>query len=146
MNILILNGPNLHVIGTREPKIYGSRSFDSFYQELSACFQNIRFSYFQSNHEGELIDRLYQAQEEGIDGVVFNAGAYTHTSLALADAIRAVSIPVVEVHISNVASREEIRRTSLIASACVGSISGFGLFSYTLGCYALLDHINKQVE
>lgn len=142
MRILILNGPNLHVIGKREPKIYGSKSFDTYFEELKKLFPTIQFDYSQSNHEGALIDSLYEAQDKGVDGIVFNAGAYTHTSLALADAIRAIEIPVVEVHISNVASREEIRQKSLIAPACVGTIAGFGLHSYKLGCHALLDIIS----
>ena len=135
MKILIINGPNLNLLGSREPGIYGSRSFDSYLPTLKGRFPEVDFGYFQSNHEGAIIDTL---QQTDADGVILNAGAYTHTSLAIADCIRAISIPVVEVHISNVMSREPIRHTSLIASACVGTIAGFGLDSYLLAAQALL--------
>lgn len=131
MEILIINGPNLNLLGKREPEIYGSQSFDDYLQTLREEFPNLRLSYFQSNHEGALIDKLH---EEGfsVDGIVLNAGAFTHTSLAIADAIKAIKSPVIEVHISNIHAREEIRKQSYLAKNCVGSISGFGMQSYAL--------------
>ncbi len=137
--ILIINGPNLTLLGSREPEIYGHVTMDDYLKALSVDYPGVEIDYFQSNHEGDLIDRI---QESGFDselaGIILNAGAYTHTSLALADAIRAIERPVVEVHISNPAAREEIRHRSLIAPACRGSISGFGMDSYRLGIEALL--------
>ncbi len=138
--ILILNGPNLNLLGTREPEVYGHVSMDEYLRALSVDYPGVEIDYYQSNHEGDLIDRMH---EVGFDsdyaGIVLNAGAYTHTSLALADAIRAIDIPVVEVHVSNTAARHEaIRHTSLIAPACRGSITGFGMDSYRLGIESLL--------
>lgn len=138
--ILIINGPNLNLLGTREPEVYGHVSMDEYLRALSVDYPGVEIDYYQSNHEGNLIDRI---QEVGFDsdyaGIVLNAGAYTHTSLALADAIRAIDIPVVEVHISNTAARPEaIRHTSLIAPACRGTITGFGMDSYRLGIESLL--------
>lgn len=138
--ILIINGPNLNLLGTREPEVYGHVSMDEYLRALSVDYPGVEIDYYQSNHEGDLIDRI---QEVGFDsdyaGIVLNAGAYTHTSLALADAIRAIDIPVVEVHISNTAARPEtIRHTSLIAPACRGTITGFGMDSYRLGIESLL--------
>lgn len=138
--ILIINGPNLNLLGTREPEVYGHVSMDEYLRALSVDYPGVEIDYYQSNHEGDLIDRI---QEVGFDsdyaGIVLNAGAYTHTSLALADAIRAIDIPVVEVHISNTAARPEaIRHTSLIAPACRGTITGFGMGSYRLGIESLL--------
>jgi len=135
MKILILNGPNLNLLGSREPEVYGSATMDSCLAALRADFPDVDIDYFQSNHEGDIIDALHATRA---DGVLLNAGGYTHTSVAVADAISAISVPVVEVHISNVAAREPFRRTSLIAPVCVGSISGFGLDSYRLGVEALL--------
>jgi len=129
--ILILNGPNLNLLGKRETAIYGSQSFEEHLQQLRPQFKEIELSYFQSNSEGQLIDKLHEVGFS-IDGIVFNAGAYTHTSLALADAIAAIETDVVEVHISNIYAREKVRHHSYIAPHCVGSISGFGLESYTL--------------
>lgn len=132
MKLLIINGPNLNLLGTRETSIYGDQSFDSFYKLLQDSYSDlIEFSYYQSNVEGELINKL---QEVGFsyDGIILNAGGYTHTSVAIRDAIAAISTPVVEVHISNIFAREEFRQTSLIAPKCKGSISGFGLDSYKL--------------
>ena len=131
MTIQIINGPNLNLLGIREPGVYGTMSFDDFLPRLRALFPNVQIDYFQSNHEGELIDKL-QAVGFACDGIVLNAGAYTHTSIALADCIRAISAPVVEVHISNVHQREPFRHQSLIATACRGVICGFGLDSYRL--------------
>lgn len=131
MTIQIINGPNLNLLGVREPDVYGSMSFDDFLPRLRACFPDVQIDYFQSNIEGELINKL-QAVGFQCDGIVLNAGAYTHTSIALADCIRAISAPVVEVHISNVHQREAFRHQSMIAAACRGVICGFGLDSYRL--------------
>ncbi|MBD5198602.1 MAG: type II 3-dehydroquinate dehydratase [Bacteroidales bacterium] len=140
MKVLIINGPNLNLLGVREPGVYGSLSMDDYLEALCADYRDIDIEYFQSNHEGEIIDRLH---EVGFDreykGIALNAGAYTHTSLAIADAIRAIELPVVEVHISNVHSREEIRHRSLIAPACKGVIAGFGLDSYRLAIEAIKE-------
>lgn len=137
--ILIINGPNLNLLGVREPDIYGNVSMDDFIAALSIDYPNVDIEYYQSNHEGDIIDRLHDAGfDESYAGVVLNAGAYTHTSLAIADAIKAIKLPVIEVHISNVHSREEIRHRSLISPACKGVIAGFGMNSYTLAIEALL--------
>lgn len=136
--ILILNGPNLNLLGKREPGIYGSRGFENYFEELKQRFDGkAELSYFQSNHEGALIDKLHEVGFS-FDGVVLNAGAYTHTSIALQDAIRGIETPVVEVHISNVHQREEFRHHSLISCACRGVICGFGLDSYRLAVESLL--------
>jgi 3-dehydroquinate dehydratase-2 len=137
MKILILNGPNLNLLGKREPGVYGSRGFDDYFQELQKRYPNLELTYFQSNVEGELINKLHECGFD-FDGIVFNAGAYTHTSIALQDAIRAIKSPVIEVHISNVHQREEFRHKSMISSACKGVICGFGLDSYRLAIEALL--------
>jgi 3-dehydroquinate dehydratase-2 len=137
MKILIINGPNLNLLGVREKCIYGDSSFESYYQTLKARYPQVEFDYFQSNHEGALIDEIHR-QGFDVDGIVLNAGAYTHTSIAIADAIRAVKSPVVEVHISNVHSRESYRHVSMIAPACKGVIAGFGLDSYRLAVESLL--------
>ena len=129
MTIQIINGPNLNLLGVREPDVYGCTSFDDFLPRLRACFPDVQIDYFQSNIEGELINKL-QAVGFQCDGIVLNAAAYTHTSIALADCIRAISAPVVEVHISNVHQREAFRHQSMIAAACRGVICGFGLDSY----------------
>ena len=136
MRIQIINGPNINLLGKREPSIYGSVTFEDFLIELRANYPDVEISYYQSNTEGELIDKI---QETGfdVDGIILNAGAYTHTSIALQDAIRAVTSPVVEVHISNVHARESFRHKSMIAAACNGVICGFGLKSYQLALEAL---------
>ncbi|QDA62227.1 type II 3-dehydroquinate dehydratase [Hymenobacter jejuensis] len=134
MHILIINGPNLNLLGRREPGIYGTRSFEDYLPELREAFPNLELEYFQSNHEGELIDKLHEAGFKH-HGIVLNAGAYTHTSIALADAIAAINSPVVEVHLSNLAAREQFRQTSLIGKHCIGSISGFKLESYKLALH-----------
>lgn len=142
MKCLIINGPNLNLLGLREPGIYGADSMESVVQRLRERFslRGIDVGYFQSNHEGALIDRLQQAWREGCDGIVLNAGAYTHTSVALHDAIRAIApVPVVEVHISNVHQREPFRHASLISAACRGVVCGFGTDSYRLGIEALAE-------
>lgn len=138
MKILIINGPNLNLLGTREPQHYGTGTMDSVLDALKSQYPDVQFDYYQSNVEGFLIDRLHQTLEKPCDGVVLNAGAYTHTSVALRDAIAAIKVPVVEVHISNVHSREEFRHRSLISAVCKGVICGFGLDSYRLGVEALL--------
>ena len=137
MKILIVNGPNLNLLGKREPEIYGSNNFDTYFQKMKTSYPQIEFQYFQSNSEGALIDKI---QECGFsyDGIVLNAGAYTHTSVAIADAVRAVTTPVVEVHISNVFQREEFRHHSFLSDACKGVICGFGLESYRLAVESFL--------
>lgn len=138
MDILIINGPNLNLLGVREPAVYGNTSFDDFMKRLRSLYPHIGFDFFQSNHEGAIIDRLHADGFNGrYAGIILDAGAYTHTSLAIADAIAAIETPVVEVHISNVAAREEIRHRSLIAPVCRGSIAGFGLDSYRLAVEAI---------
>ncbi len=136
MKILILNGPNLNLQGRRDTGVYGTQTFEQFFEELKADYYDIGFDYFQSNIEGELIDAVQQA-EGRYDGVVMNAGGYTHTSVALRDTVAAVNVPVVEVHISSILAREEFRHTSLLAPVVIGSIMGFGLNSYRLGVEAL---------
>lgn len=138
MKILILNGPNLNLLGVREPGIYGAQSFESYLATLRDAFPDVEIEYFQSNVEGEMIDKM---QEVGFsyDGIVLNAGAYTHTSVALHDCIRAITCPVIEVHISNVHTREEFRHRSMISAACKGVICGFGLDSYRLAVSALKE-------
>ncbi len=131
MKLIIINGPNLNLLGIREKNIYGNESFESYYENLTFKFPNIQFEFFQSNIEGKIIDKL-QKVGFSYDGIILNAAAYTHTSIAIADTIKAIKTPVVEVHISNIFSREEIRHKSLIAPVCVGSISGFGMKSYEL--------------
>lgn len=137
MKIQIINGPNINLLGKREPSVYGSRSFDDYLDELKKRYPEVDFYCFQSNVEGEMINKIHEVGFE-FDGIVLNAGAYTHTSIALQDAIRAVNTPVVEVHISNVHQREEFRHKSMISCACVGVICGFGLDSYRLAVEALL--------
>ena len=131
MHLLILNGPNLNLLGRREPEVYGREDFESFFRGLVKRFPDHRLSYFQSNHEGYLIDKLHEAGF-GEGGIIFNPGGFTHTSVALADAVRAIEAPVIEVHLSNVFAREAFRHHSLIAPACVGSIAGLGLQGYAL--------------
>ena len=136
MRIQIINGPNINLLGRREPSVYGSVSFEDYLAELRKRYAEVEIDYFQSNIEGELIDRIQQTGFDA-DGIVLNAGAYTHTSIALQDAIRAVTSPVVEVHISNVHAREPFRHVSMISCACKGVILGFGLDSYRLAIEAL---------
>lgn len=135
MNILIINGPNLNLLGKREPTIYGHNRFEDYFETLKREFPTLDLFYFQSNHEGAIIDELHRVGFT-YDGIVLNAGAYTHTSVALLDAISAITTPVVEVHISNIHAREEFRHKSVIAPACKGSICGFGLDSYKLALYS----------
>ena len=138
MKIQIINGPNINLLGKREPSIYGARSFEDYLAELKERFPQVEMDYYQSNVEGEMINKIHEVGFD-YDGIVLNAGAYTHTSIALQDAIRAVSAPTIEVHISNVHQREEFRHRSMISCACVGVICGFGLDSYRLAIEALLE-------
>ena len=138
MKISIINGPNLNLIGTRETGIYGTETFEHYFNKLRKKYETIDFDYFQSNIEVELIDELQSAGQK-MDGIILNAGAYTHTSLAIGDAIAAIKVPVVEVHISNVDAREEFRKYSHISSKCAGTISGFGLKGYMLAVESFLD-------
>lgn len=137
LKVQIINGPNLNLLGTREPDIYGNSSFESFLEELRKSYPNVEIGYFQSNVEGFLIDKL---QEVGFscDGIILNGGAYTHTSVALQDAVRSLKAPVVEVHISNVFQREEFRHHSYLSPVCKGVICGFGMDSYRLALEALI--------
>ena len=137
MKIQIINGPNINLLGKREPQIYGSRGFIDYFNELQEKYPDIEFDYYQSNIEGELIDKIQDTGFE-YDGIILNAGAYTHTSIALQDAIRSVSSPVIEVHISNVHKREVFRYKSMISYDCVVVIFGFGLDSYRLAVEALI--------
>ncbi len=137
MKLLVMNGPNLNLLGRREPDVYGHETMEACMERLHALYPCDEILYYQSNVEGFLIDRLHAAWDEGIEGVAFNAGAYTHTSVALYDAIRAVPYPVVEVHLSNISQREEVRHRSMISAACKGVVCGFGLDSYRLAIEAL---------
>jgi 3-dehydroquinate dehydratase-2 len=143
MKIQIINGPNLNLLGVREPEIYGNHNFETYLQELRSKFPDITIEYYQSNIEGELINKI---QEVGFDYdcIVLNAGAYTHTSIALQDCIRSVKCPCVEVHISNVHTREEFRHHSYISAACLGVICGFGLNSYELAIRGIYEHLESN--
>ena len=140
MKIQIINGPNLNLLGKREPDVYGNMDFESFFDRLKSSFKGAELSYYQSNVEGEIINKLHEVGFS-YDGIVMNAGAYTHTSVAIHDAIGAIKTPVVEVHISNIYAREEFRHKSLITSKCIGLITGFGLEGYAM---ALAYLVNKQ--
>lgn len=144
MKLLIINGPNLNLLGQREPGIYGHGTMEECMTALRQRYPDHKLEYYQSNVEGFLIDRLQQANAEGIEGAVLNAGAYTHTSIALHDCIRSLHFPVIEVHISNVHQREEFRHHSMISAACRGVICGFGLDSYRLGVEALLNNVQMH--
>ena len=137
-HILIINGPNLNLLGKREPGVYGNQSFEDYFQVLKNKYPEATLEYFQSNHEGALIDKIHETGFS-YDGIVLNAGAYTHTSVAIADAIRAVTSPVVEVHISNIHKREAFRHHSFLSEACKGCIVGFGLDSYRLAIESILN-------
>jgi 3-dehydroquinate dehydratase-2 len=139
-SVLVLNGPNLNLLGDRDPDTYGTASLASIETALADAFPEVTFDFRQSNGEGALIDHLHRAHDEGVDGVVFNPGGYTHTSVALRDAVDAIDPPVVEVHLSNVHAREDFRRTSRIAPVCVGQLGGFGPTGYHLAVRALLAH------
>lgn len=142
MKIQIINGPNLNLLGVREPETYGSSTFDQYLETLRGAFAGVELAYFQSNVEGELINKIQEAGY-GCEGIILNAGGYTHTSVAIRDAIKAVPAPVVEVHISNVHAREEFRHQSMLSAVCLGVIAGFGLDSYRLAVEAIIQ-ANKK--
>tara|TARA_B110000503_G_C7154683_1_gene416778 strand:+ start:2619 stop:3032 length:414 start_codon:yes stop_codon:yes gene_type:complete len=137
MKIFIINGPNLNLLGKREPSVYGDSSFETYLEDLKKQFPKIKFSYFQSNVEGEIINKLHEVGFD-FDGIILNAGAYTHTSVGIADAVKAISTPVVEVHISNTYARESFRHQSYIAPVAKGLVIGFGLDSYRLGVQSFI--------
>lgn len=137
MKIAIINGPNLNLLGSREVTIYGGESFEDYFQKLRKKYPKIDFDYFQSNVEGELVNEI-QASSKNMDAIILNAGAYTHTSIAIGDAIAAIKVPVIEVHISNIAAREDFRKHSYLSAVCAGTIFGFGLNGYELAVQALL--------
>ena len=150
MKILIINGPNLALLGKREPEIYGKSSLNEINKSLvlatkNITNQNIELDFFQSDIEGEIVNKIGKAwTEENVDGILINPGAYTHTSIAIHDAIKASNLPAIEIHLSPIYQREEFRHTSIISSACVGQISGFSTYSYTLGLQALLNILSKR--
>lgn len=139
MKLAIINGPNLNLLGQREKDIYGDLSFEDFFKKLKYNFYKVEFAFYQSNIEGELINKLHEVGFT-YDGIILNAGAYTHTSIAIADAVAAITTPVVEVHISNVFAREDYRHTSYLGAKCKGSISGFGLQGYELAVKSFITH------
>ena len=141
MKLLLINGPNLNLLGTREQNIYGNQSFETYLATLKTKYPNITLDYFQSNVEGELINHIHAA-DKNYAGIILNAGAYTHTSIALSDAIAAITTPVVEVHISNIFAREDYRHVSYLGKHCKGSVSGFGLMSYEIALHSFL-HITQ---
>ena len=142
MKILIINGPNLNLLGKRNPDIYGHRSLNELNTFVKDYFKKVKLEFYQSNHEGDIIDRIHQAMTQ-FDGIVINPGALTHYSYALRDAIEACTIPVVEVHLSNVAARESFRNISVISEVCQGTISGFGAYGYVIGVQALAHKIKR---
>lgn len=142
MKILLINGPNLNLLGIREQGIYGNTSFESYFSYLQEKFPSFELEYFQSNVEGEIINKLHE-RGFSYDGIVINAGAYTHTSIAIRDAISGIKTPVVEVHISNILTRESFRHESIIGPSCIGSIMGFKMDSYRLGIEALIEHVKS---
>ncbi len=144
MRIAIINGPNLNLLGTRQPEIYGSQTFDQYLEKLRSEYANIEVSYFQSNVEGELVNAIQKMGAE-CDGIILNAAAYTHTSVAIGDAVAAVSVPVIEVHISNVQARESFRHHSYIAKHAAGVISGFGLDGYRLALEGVLTKVKVKL-
>lgn len=139
MKILIINGPNLNLLGKREPEIYGSQSFEDYFETLQTSFPSVELTYFQSNIEGELVGKIHEVGFD-YDGILLNAGAYTHTSVAISDAIAGVTSPVMEIHISNIYKREEFRHKSIISKECIGMISGLGLKGYELGLQYFLSN------
>ena len=143
MHIVIINGPNLNLLGKREPEKYGLSSFEDYLLVLESRYPSIDFKYYQSNTEGEIINEIHKSGFSS-DGIILNAGGYTHTSVAITDAIAAVKAPVIEVHITNISAREEFRHTSLIGRNCSGSISGFGLDSYRLAVEALIEIVKSN--
>lgn len=144
MKILLLNGPNLNLLGTREPEKYGNTTLADIEKKLKseAKSKEVKLDCYQSNHEGDLVDKIQQANNK-YDGIILNAGGYTHTSVAIRDAIASVQIPVVEIHLTNIHAREEFRHNSLLAPVCIGQICGFGAYSYNLGLSAILNYLEK---
>ncbi len=140
IKLAIINGPNLNLLGSRQPQYYGHMSFDNYLENLKKKYKKLELNYFQSNREGDLIDFIHKA-DDNYDGIVLNAGAYTHTSIAIADAIQAVNVPVVEVHISNIYAREQFRHTSYIAPYCRGVLTGFGLMGYDLAIESFIREV-----
>ncbi|MER2088776.1 MAG: type II 3-dehydroquinate dehydratase [Sporosarcina sp.] len=140
MKLLILNGPNLNRLGKREPGIYGAETLSDVESKLNkiALAQDVELAFFQSNWEGALVDKIHEAEDIGLDGIIFNPGAFTHYSIALRDAVASITVPVIEIHISNIHSREPFRQTSVIAPVCIGQISGFGTDGYELAYQAFL--------
>lgn len=145
MHILIINGPNLNLLGARRPDVYGYKSFEEVNAYIKDYFKRVKTSFFQSNHEGEIIDQI-QEVPKSYDGLVINPGALTHYSYAIRDAIESIDKPVVEVHISNIAAREPFRQKSVISDVCFGTISGFGIYGYILASQALAHHLKKEKE
>jgi len=143
LHLAIINGPNLNLLGIREPHIYGNVSFEQYYSQLKERFPTITLDYYQSNVEGELINYMQSCMGK-VQGIILNAGAYGHSSIAIADAISATNIPTVDVHISNVLAREDFRKTSFIASKCIGSISGLGMTGYALAIQYFVDRLNSE--
>ncbi len=145
MKIQIINGPNLNLLGKREPEKYGKVSFESYLVSLKKLFPDVKIDYYQSNVEGEIINKLHETGFS-YDGIILNAGGYTHTSVSIADAVSAVNAPVIEVHITNISAREEFRHNSIVGRYCSGSIIGFGLFGYRLALEALIESVNTSLE
>jgi 3-dehydroquinate dehydratase-2 len=143
MKIAVINGPNLNLLGIREPDVYGGETFEAYYLNLKQQFPNVYFSYYQSNVEGELVNELQRIGFD-FDGIIFNPGGYTHTSVALGDAIAAITTPVIEVHISNIAAREDFRKLSYVSSKCRGTITGLGLKGYELAAKWLCDNAKSS--
>ncbi|HVD99314.1 MAG TPA: type II 3-dehydroquinate dehydratase [Cytophagaceae bacterium] len=142
MKILIINGPNLNLLGVREPSVYGNQTFEEYFKTLQQKYPQAGLEYFQSNVEGELINKLHETGFS-YDGIIMNAGAYTHTSVAIPDAISAIKTPVIEVHISNVHAREEFRHKSFMSRVCKGVVAGFGMMSYEMALFYLLNSSSK---
>ena len=146
MKILVINGPNLNMLGVREPDIYGKETYDSLIQKIAAhaAARNVDVEFMQSNHEGDLVDAIQKAYFDGLDGIIINPGAYTHTSIALLDALKSTRIPAVEVHISDPDTREEFRRISYIRPACIATVKGHGTDGYTEAVDILLTHLKER--